>query len=245
MWEQGRRNGMSYGRAQMEARNTASSSVEARVKPTTLATLAMWFEAKGQPARTKSELVRMGLEVLEEYLIANDQVPRIASTEEALMTLASMGFDGLNRNSRGTRALMQQLQREEKYGMGLEARGIDTAMPINANQYYDPPTGMLYFSTIAKLTEMGYIGNTAWDGNDKGVGLPKEAWDALKANRLPRPCPVRVQEVELPIVPQAPLDRPETLEEAQARREAEAAREKMAMMEAIRARRGGIDNAKD
>lgn len=101
-----------YGGSRVGPSNEATATLEARVKHTTLATLALWMEESGHGARSKSWLVRQGLEVLEEMIVANGG-REFVSTEEAMNWLEENGFTGLNRNGRGRRALANQLHRED------------------------------------------------------------------------------------------------------------------------------------
>jgi hypothetical protein len=95
-----------------EARNDATAALEARVNHTTLASLVLWANKNGYVPRTKSELIRIGLELLVEQLITTDENLRIESTEEAMEILESFGFAGLNRQGRGKRALQSALGKE-------------------------------------------------------------------------------------------------------------------------------------
>lgn len=217
---------MGYGQGQMQARNDAAASIEARVRPTTLATIAVWMDKMGWKPRTKSELVRMSMEALEEQIVVAGIVPRVEWTEEALGILATFGLEGFNRNRRGGRALAQQLQEDER-AREILGRGRDRCVEGDTKQRIEG--GMLFASTMQELLDLGYR-----DFEVDGRGLSEEVMRMLRMGKMPP----RIKTAPMVECPSILLDRPETLEEAQARREAEAAREKAAMIEAIRARRG-------
>lgn len=231
---------MGYGVGHMQARNDASATIEARVKPTTLATLAEWMERKGYPARTKSELVRQALEVLEGYVIQNEQTPEYTNTEQALEYLEAIGLGGLNRGSRGRRALLQQLQKEQRLSIQDNCARLPVRQTATTNTLMDVEAEDIYISTQQKLADLGYAKHSDWVGDNTIIGLPPDAVACLKRGQLPPP--IWPREEEKIIVPQAPEDRPETLEEAVIRREAEEKRQKQLMKEAVLARRRGQGN---
>lgn len=174
---------MGYGIGQMKARNNAAASVEARVRPTTLATIAKWMIEEGRRPRTKSELVREALEVLEELLVAAERVEKVEWTEDAMEFLESIGLDKLNRNQRGSRALAQTLQREEeireRLAIGLweegESKGAESSdiRPRMEN-------GRIYTSVLQELLDLGYEPE-----DDRGTGLSEEIMKMLRAGKMP------------------------------------------------------------
>lgn len=92
----------------------ADASIQVRVSRKTLATLAMYFHSRGDPARTKSELVRMALEGLKELLIRDKLVEEVLDSEEATNALENAG---LGRLSVGMdRTYLRQLQSEVGVG---------------------------------------------------------------------------------------------------------------------------------
>jgi len=227
-----------YGHGYRRVYNAAAATVEARVRPTTLATLAEWMERNGYPARNKSELVRQALEVLEGHLVATGQATRIESTEQALEYLDEIGLTGFNRNRRGQRALMQQLQREEQMEGWLQPREAKTMQPVGLLDR----NGGLLISTMQQLSKLGYGAETPFD--NQGNGLPTEVMELLRKGQLP-PKISQQQESLAELQPSeygqttqpTPTDRPETLEEAAQRRAQEAKAQRVAMMEALKASR--------
>jgi len=182
------------------------------------------------------------------------------SVEAALEYLTARGFSTqqfLGTQRRQGKVLATALQAE---AYARDIRG--TVAPVVPTARWDIRDGgdnplmfgnKITIDTLQQLGKLGYAEDGEFD--DEGNGLPDGVMELIRKGKLPpsakewkdrqNTCIGTTQLAKDIQVPQAPLDRPETLEEAQARREAEAAREKAAMLEAIRARRGGIDNAKD
>ena len=88
-----------------------TSIVEARVDARTLAALLRFFQHRGLIIRTKSELVCMALETLNDMLIVGEHTERVTSTQEAILILETGGL-GLGR--RNERALLAQLGEESR-----------------------------------------------------------------------------------------------------------------------------------
>jgi hypothetical protein len=95
-------------------RVTATGTIEARVNHTTLASLAIWADKNGYRPRTKSDLVRTGLETLVDKLCDIDPEIEVLSTEQAMYVLEGYGYGNLNRNDRGKRALANKLREDDK-----------------------------------------------------------------------------------------------------------------------------------
>jgi len=86
--------------------------VQARVKSTTLATVARFFVAKGQMLPSKSFLVRLVLEEFEGILIKGGHTERVTSITDARAILTKLGLGDLNPSRRGGKNYMEELQRE-------------------------------------------------------------------------------------------------------------------------------------
>jgi hypothetical protein len=97
-----------------DAKNAATATLETRIKHTTLATLALWAEEGGYLPKSKSELVRIAMELLIDRIIALKPQFEITNTEQAMEILESRGYHGLNRDKRGLRALQKQLAIESE-----------------------------------------------------------------------------------------------------------------------------------
>jgi len=96
--------------------------VQARVKSTTLATVARFFALKGQQLPSRSFLMRLVLEEFEKILIKGGHIERVSSITDARNILTKLGLGELNPGGRGGRNYMEEMQREV-----YEFEGWDTA----------------------------------------------------------------------------------------------------------------------
>jgi len=86
--------------------------VQARVKSTTLATVARFFAIKGQQLPSRSFLMRLTLEEFEKMLIKGGHTERVSSITDARNILTKLGLGELNPGGRGGRNYMEEMQRE-------------------------------------------------------------------------------------------------------------------------------------
>jgi hypothetical protein len=112
-----------------EARVEATAVLEARVRHTDLATLVLWAKKYDAVPRSKSELVRLAIELLVDKVLEIEPELRIESTEQAMEILEEEGFVNLNRNSRGRRALTAKLRDESMADIEWNTRAEGAAMP--------------------------------------------------------------------------------------------------------------------
>lgn len=92
-----------------------TSVLEARVDTRLLAALAQGMYNEGIPFRTKSELVRNGLEWLHNILVQNGLINRYDTirTEEAIERLARFGLVNTNRSGRNFPTLVRKVLVEQ------------------------------------------------------------------------------------------------------------------------------------
>lgn len=92
-----------------------TSVLEARVDTRLLAVLAQGMYNEGIPFRTKSELVRNGLEWLHNILVQNGLINRYETirTDEAVEKLARFGLVGTNRSGRNFPTLTKKVLVEQ------------------------------------------------------------------------------------------------------------------------------------
>jgi len=96
----------------MYRQEKSDALVQARVKSTTLATVARFFAIKGQMLPSRSFLMRLVLEEFEGILIKGGHAERVTSITDAREILTRLGLGDLNPSGRGGRNYMEEMQRE-------------------------------------------------------------------------------------------------------------------------------------
>lgn len=203
--------------AERRGEDSYTMPLEVRIKPTTVAEICSWLDSEGQRAMSKSGVIRLAMETFAEMLVGAGKARRYRYTEDALEYLEDMGISGYGKFSAMSRRLHDQLNRES-LGRFEQTREASTT----ANGLLDQ-NGWLLFSTMQKLSELGYGKDVEFD--NKGNGLPAGVMDILRRGEMPP----RVEQLR-----QA-LDKVETPEEATLRRTQEAAAQKALMKAAIEA----------
>ena len=95
----------------MYRQEASDAMVQARVKSTTLATVARFFALKGVILQSKSFLMRLTLEEFERILIKDGLAERVTDIIDARTILSRLGLDNFNPGGRLGRNFMEEQQR--------------------------------------------------------------------------------------------------------------------------------------
>ncbi len=87
-------------------------TVEARVDPRSLATVASAFSKNNIPITSRSQLISLAVETFCDSLVDNKVVPWVESTTEALQILNSVGIRFTELSKRNLRTLALQINSE-------------------------------------------------------------------------------------------------------------------------------------
>jgi hypothetical protein len=211
-----------------------SLNVQTYVDIRALASLDRFLCDNGIVVRTISEILRELIQMTM-VTIREEGVELETSVEAAAMYLEQRGFSMAQyEGSDKQRKRLGLALQAESYAYSFRKGTREVVTDTGGNPYYDLRNKELTLIGARELAERGYD----WDrdvGDAQGSKLPPRVLEDLKKGKLPVAIGPAIKEdgsvgeFYIPPVPEMPLDRQETPEEACIRRDAEWARDQAIM----------------
>jgi len=161
--------------------------VNTSVPVTTLATIARYWEKQGHPVRSLSEVIRLSLDTLVEFLSMGENVEFISDPIEANEELKKKKLLTQGMQKRGRTALLKHLQEAELTYSGMEypRRTLDNIKKAPIQEDYEQAGRQILNGQSDSINLTDEIRQYIKDGLNDGRKAAKEASDLAQSPELP------------------------------------------------------------